>query len=510
MNNNINNKLNLSKSLYTKGLQCEKALWLKKYSPEVLTPPSPQLQAVFKTGNEVGELACDLFPGGKEVPFKGTSFKEKISLTQKWLDEGVQTIYEATFSFDDILVMVDILHQNENGSFEMYEVKSSTWNEGKSIDDIYKLIHDISIQHYVLSNLGYDVSDTFITLLNTDYVRGSKIDLTGLFSSVKVTDEVLELNRSIPKNIERFRETLKDLKNEPKIDIGYHCHNPYECDAQHYCWSEQRQIPEYSVFDIFPFNKNAKSLQLYREGINAIENIPDNFKLSPTQEIKVDIWKYQKSIVNKEAIKDFVDSLRYPIYHFDFETLNQAIPKFEGLSSYEKYPFQYSIHIEHADGTLEHKEFLAEPDKDPREEIARKITEDIPRDSFVMAYNIGFEKSVIKKLANQFPVYSDHLMSLYDNFVDLQTPFKNRDYLTPDMKGKSGLKTILPILVPEMEKAYKDLDMVHEGGEAMDIYKKLADTKDLEMISRYKSALIEYCKLDTLAMVKILQKLKEI
>ena len=202
--------------------------------------------------------------------------------------------------------------------------------------------------------------------------------------------------------------------------------------------------------------------------------------------------------------------MRHPIYHFDFETLNPAIPKFEGLSSYEKYPFQYSIHIEHEDGTLEHKEFLAEPDKDPREQIARKITEDIPKDSFVMAYNISFEKSVIKKLANQFPVYSDHLMSLYDNFVDLQTPFKNRDYLTPEMRGKSGLKTILPILVPEMDKAYKDLDMVHEGGEAMDIYKKLADTKDLEILSRYKSALIEYCKLDTLAMVKILQKLKEI
>ena len=127
-----------------------------------------------------------------------------------------------------------------------------------------------------------------------------------------------------------------------------------------------------------------------------------------------------------------------------------------------------------------------------------------------MAYNIGFEKSVIKKLANQFPAYSDHLMSLYDNFVDLQTPFKNRDYVIPEMKGKSSLKTILPILVPEMEKAYKDLDMVHEGGEAMEIYKKLADAEDLELISRYKSALIEYCKLDTLAMVKILDKLRKV
>jgi len=138
------------------------------------------------------------------------------------------------------------------------------------------------------------------------------------------------------------------------------------------------------------------------------------------------------------------------------------------------------------------------------------MTEDIPKGSFMMAYNISFEKNIVKKLAEQFPVYSDHLMNLHDNFVDLRTPFKNKDYFTPEMKGKSGLKTILPILAPEMEKAYKELDMVHEGGEAMSIYKKLAEADDLEMIIRYRSSLIEYCKLDTYAMVKILEKLRQI
>ena len=126
----------------------------------------------------------------------------------------------------------------------------------------------------------------------------------------------------------------------------------------------------------------------------------------------------------------------------------------------------------------------------------------------MMAYNTSFEKGIIKKLADLFPVYADHLMSLHDNFVDLHTPFKNRDYFTPEMKGKSGLKTILPILVPEMKNAYDELDMVHEGGDAMSIYQKLAKANDLEVISRYKSSLIEYCKLDTFAMVKILEKLK--
>jgi len=53
--------MNLSKSLYTKGIQCPKALWLKKYKPSVLTPPDKKAQAIFETGNEVGDLACSLF-----------------------------------------------------------------------------------------------------------------------------------------------------------------------------------------------------------------------------------------------------------------------------------------------------------------------------------------------------------------------------------------------------------------------------------------------------------------
>ena len=141
--------------------------------------------------------------------------------------------------------MIDIFHQKEDGSFEIYEVKSSTWNQNKSIDDIYKYIHDVSIQYFVLTGLGYNVSNTFITLLNTDYVRGSEIDINALFTSVKVTEEVLDLNDQIPSNIENFRETLKDIKNEPNIDIGWHCNNPYECDAHEYCWKTQKAYPEY-------------------------------------------------------------------------------------------------------------------------------------------------------------------------------------------------------------------------------------------------------------------------
>ena len=150
------------------------------------------------------------------------------------------------------------------------------------------------------------------------------------------------------------------------------------------------------------------------------------------------------------------------------------------------------------------------PGQDPREEIAKRMTEDIPQGSCMMAYNCSFEMGVIKKLATLYPVYAEHLMSLHDNFIDLHTLFKNRHYSTPEMQGKSGLKTVLPIIAPEMEKAYSELDMVQHGGDAMNIYNKLEESSDMEEISRYKSSLLAYCKLDTLAMVKILEQLKRI
>jgi len=493
----------LSKSLYTKGLQCQKALWLKKYKKSVLTPPDAKAMARFKEGNIVGDLACDLFPDGREIPFKGTTFSQKITLTQDWLNEGLNDIYEATFEYDGVLVMVDLFHRKADGSFEIYEVKSST--EAK---DIFK--HDASIQYYVLNGLGYDVSDVYITIINTDYIRGDELDVQQLFTHVKVTDEVLVLQGDIPTTLGKFRETLTDRVNEPNIDIGWHCRHPYDCDAMDYCWKQQRNIPEYSVFNIFQLNKNAKSVQLYKDGIVAIEDIPDTMKLTDIQQHKVDVWKAQRPVINKDAIRSFIDSISYPIYHFDFETLGPAIPKFEGMKPYGKYPFQYSLHIEQEDGSLEHKEYLATPGQDPRESIVERMIEDIPKDACVMAFNISFEKGIIRTLSDNYPVYADHLMNIHDNFIDLATPFQNGDYWMPEMQGHYGLKYALPAIAPEMKDAYNDLDGVHNGNDAMSMFVKLGESTDLDEISKAKTALLEYCKLDTYAMVKILEKLRQL
>jgi hypothetical protein len=115
----------LSKSQFLRGQQCRKSLWLYRNRPELRTPPDESQQAIFDAGSDIGLLARKLFPDGTAITYAGSTFEEKIARTKKLIAAGVETIYEATFSHDNVLVMVDILHRDARG-WEFYEVKSST------------------------------------------------------------------------------------------------------------------------------------------------------------------------------------------------------------------------------------------------------------------------------------------------------------------------------------------------------------------------------------------------
>ncbi|MEA1983090.1 MAG: DUF2779 domain-containing protein [Campylobacterota bacterium] len=489
--------MKLSKSLYTRGLQCSKSLWLKKYNKDALTKPDKSAQAVFQTGDEVGGLACELFPNGKEIPFEGTTFEEKIALTKQWMDEGLKNIYEATFEYDDILVMVDILHINDDNSVEIYEVKSST-----EVKDAY--LDDASIQYYVLNGLGYVVKKTSIVHINNNYVRDEELELDKLFTIADVSSEIVELQVNIPTNLKHLRDQLsKDT--EPQIDIGVHCTKPYACDAINHCWKD---IPEYSIFNI-AFLKTPKKFELLKQGIVNFTDIEDMSIFTQSQQVQIASEQEQKTIINKEAIKEFVEGLSYPIYHLDFETFQQAVPKWKGIIPYMQIPFQFSLHIEQQNKDLEHKEFLAVEGIDPRYELAKRLVADIPDDVTVLAYNMGFEKGVIRKLADMFDEFASHLVKIHDNIQDLMTPFQKKDYYTPSMKGSYSIKYVLPALVPEMAKAYEELNYIQNGGDAMQTYPLLTTMEDKEEVKKLREALLKYCELDTLAMVKVLDKLKE-
>ena len=490
--------MTLSKSLYIRGLQCEKSLWLKKKKPEVLQAPDDGAQAVFDTGTSVGELACELFNGGERIEYTG-DFSSQMAKTKEFIEHGIKIIYEATFCFDGILVMVDILRIGRDGLI-INEVKSST-----SVKDVY--IDDASIQYYVISSLGYKVSAVNIIHIDSSYVRGEKLELEKFFRAEDVTEQVKQKQADIPQNLSKFDEILS--KNfEPEADIGPQCSDPYTCDALEYCWRKQRGIPEYSIFDISGL-RSKKKFELYKSGIVKFEDIKELDKFNASQQIQIRSELSKEQIIDKEAIKEFLDTLSYPLYHLDFETFQQAVPEFIGLSPYEQIPFQFSIHKDDGKGNLEHFEFLAEAGTDPRYELALNLIKFIPQDAYVLAYNMSFEKGVIRRLAEIYPQISNELMAIHDNIKDLMAPFASKNYYHPKMQGSYSIKYVLPALVPEFESAYKDLNLIHHGGEAMQAYAAIAFMNETQR-DAYKKALLEYCKLDTLAMVKVLEKLCEV
>lgn len=505
--------MHLTKSLYLTGLQCKKALWIKTHRSEVLEEPDSTDMAIIKTGTEVGEFACGLFPGGKRILFSSPKH-QKIELTQQWISDGVENIYEAAFEFDDVLVMVDILHRDEEGCYEIYEVKGSTWNSKEKLSELSNYISDASIQYYVLNGCGINISKVSITLLNSDYTREDELDIHQLFVCKDVTQEVVDLQNNIPRELEEFRKTLRQSNIEPDVEIGWHCNNPRKCKAKNHCWINQRGIPKFSVFNVFPLTKESKSLDLYHQGIIEVKDIPNDFELTDKQRFIVDSCKNTTSDsaqTDNTKISEFLDSLNYPLYHLDFETFALAIPEHKGARPFQKTPFQYSVHIEQEGQSIaeiDHKEFLGKQGTDPREELVKQLVEDIPKNVTVLAYSKGFEKGVLSDLAEQFNQHKTHLLNISRNMVDLADPFRKRYFYLPKMMKRYGLKTVLPLLVPRLQNAYKELDLIHDGKEAMHMYIELSEVQDEDEVKRKRKALLEYCKLDTLAMVEILAVLR--
>ncbi len=174
-------------------------------------------------------------------------------------------------------------------------------------------------------------------------------------------------------------------------------------------------------------------------------------------------------------------------------------------------PFQYSLHILHEDGTMEHKEFLGDENTDPRTNLITQMLSDITSTGSIMAYNQSFEMSRIKELADFDTDRKDELLALNERFVDLIVPFRGRGYYHPDFNGSFSIKSVLPAMFPNNDELnYKKLGSIQNGGDAMDTFANLYLLKDKSKREEIRKDLLAYCYLDTLAMVRIFEKLKEI
>jgi len=484
----------LSKSQFIKGLQCHKILWLLTHKPELQDKKSASQQAAFDAGIDLGVLAQSLFPGGTEIPFKDLSIPDQLAMTQAEIKKGTKTIYEAAFIFDNVFCKVDILHKGKSG-WELYEVKGST-----KVEEVH--LNDIAVQYYIVAGSGINLKEASLIHINNGYVRDGDVDVHGLFTIQNVTKTILERQVVVTKELKAMRVMLK--KEVPTIDIGPHCSEPYLCSFHEHCWSH---IPSPSVFD-FTGSGKPDGFTLYKQGIVKMEDVSRD-TLGSRQQLQYDGTLYKKNFVNKNEIQKFIDSLWYPLAFMDFETTYMTpVPLFDGTRPFQQVPFQYSLHwVESPNDKMNHCEFLALVKGDPRKQFLTTLLEAIPENACVLTWNKGFESQILRALAERFPKYRERIQSILDNMVDLMVPFRSKHIYHWKFKGSYSIKYVLPALIPELK--YDTLN-ISDGGTAAESWLRMRASTDREEQEQIKRDLLEYCHLDTLAMVKILDKMHEI
>ena len=489
----------LTKSSYCACVQCKKIHWMSKYRKDAAADEDND--SILKTGMEVGELAKGLFGDYHDIAFR-EDIPVRIEQTRKLLKEGANVITEASFSHDNNFCSVDIL-KNDYDGVEIYEVKSST-----KIKDIY--LDDVSYQYFVVSNLGYKVKRACIVYINNEYVRQEDLDLNQLFTIEDVTGIVLEKQDEIKDNIDeisRFMQT-HGSDSEPETDLGMHCFDPYQCRFWDYC---TRHLPSPNVFDISGMFKS-KKIEKYHEGKVSFEDLAgENINAKYLEQIDFELNDREPKI-NRDAIVDILDLLKYPLYFIDYESCQYAVPELVGTKPYQQIPFQYSLHIIPERGAqLEHREFLAdENDENLIRHFAESMISDMPEDGSVIVYNKGFEASRNREIARMYPDLASEMERINSNIVDLMVPFRARDYYTREMRGSYSIKYVLPALYPDdPELDYSNLPVVHNGGEASEAFLSLKG-KTPDEREKIRRGLLDYCRLDTLAMVKIWEKFLEV
>ena len=499
----------LSKSKYTGLWQCPKIAWLRQYKPEAATIDE-MVQARFEAGNMVGDLAMGLFGDFVEVT---TYSGEKLDLpkmiekTVVEMEKGTENICEASFSYNGLYCAVDILKKDGDG-WAIYEVKSSTKHQkddGSYTDDKEVYIADIAYQKYVLEHCGVKVTGTFLVCINGDYIFDGTLKLDEFFFISDVADEIGPELNIIEHNLAVAEEVLTS-EEEPDIDLDVCCLKPYTCAFWQYC---SQHIPEESVFKIYRL-KNTKKFEYYHKGWITYRDLLDNAPIKNEKQLRqIEFGLEDKgTFINRSEIAAFLQSLSYPLYFLDFETMQPVIPQYIGTKPYAQIPFQYSLHyIEKEGDALKHKEFLAESGTDPRRALAEQLCADIPMNVCVTAYNKAFESTRIKELADYYPDLAEHLLNIKENIVDLLVPFQSGWYYNRAMGGSFSIKSVLPAIFPDDPSLnYHNLEGIHNGGEAMTIFPKIKDmSPEDRKIARHN--LLKYCELDTYAMVMVWEEL---
>lgn len=487
---------NLSKSKLLSFRQCPKRLWLELNKPD-LNEDSAATTAAFQVGHAVGAVARQIYDpkdSGALVDAQVEGFGPALARTQTLLNTP-QPIFEAGFSADGAIAFADIMLPTKRKgklAWQMVEVKSST-----SVKDYHR--DDAAIQAFVSQAAGVALSSISLAHIDSSWVYPGGGRYDGLLVEEDLTEEAFRRSSEV-KDWLKAAHVVAAAKKEPKKTTGVHCSMPFECGFSAYCRSQEPQ-PKHSA-EVLP--RMGKKVRSYLDEKKVIElkEVPDAL-LSPLQ------LRVKKQTLSGKAFFDAKGAAaalaphKLPAFFLDFETISFGVPIWKGTRPYQQIPFQFSLHRLTNSGRLEHSAFLNLDGEDPSEAIACALIAACGASEPIFAYNAAFEKSRITELGRRFSSLEKKLAAIANRLVDL-LPVAQTYYYHPSQEGSWSIKAVLPAIVPELD--YSDLEEVQDGGAAMSAFvEAIHPATAPDRKAALERQLLEYCKLDTYAMVRIWQ-----
>lgn len=476
----------LSKTKLLSLSQCRRKLWLETYSPELVEEPSAERTALLATGNVVGALARELYGRGTGhlVSFE-RGLRAAIDSTRALVAAGGrEPIFEATFEHDGVSVRIDVLERSEPRP-KLIEVKSSAHVKEHYLDDC-------AIQAWALTQNGLAPRQVAVATLNQSFVYAGDGRYDGLLVETDVTERVQERLTDVAELVLEARRTLADL-DEPAVPVGTHCGAP-DCDFYAHCAPLAGKYPVLGLG-----GSKEKLFELMHAGYRDLRDVPE-------AELKTDaqrrIWQQSRleaPYVGAE-LRALASTLAFPRYYLDFETVAPAVPIFAGTRPFEALPFQWSCHIEPRRGAVEHAEFLDLGPEPPMRRLAEHLLATLGTAGPIVVYT-PYERRVLKDLAARFGDLAVRLAALDERIVDLHPPTRAH-YYHPAMQGSWSIKAVLPTVAPDL--SYASLGEVRDGLAAQTAYFEAIDSSTSETRrAALKRALLDYCRQDTLALVRL-------
>ncbi|MBN1651643.1 MAG: DUF2779 domain-containing protein [Bacteroidales bacterium] len=480
----------LSKSTFIKGHQCLKALYLHKKRPFLRDKLSAEQIAKFKRGHKVGDMAQKLFPGGIDVSPKSPSqYQKSVLQTQELIAAGQNIIYEATFQFNKVLVMLDILVKTDKG-WEAYEVKSSL-----KLSETY--FTDAALQYYVITNSGLDLASFSLVYVNENYElqEAENIDLEQYFIKQEVSTEIKQKQTEISAQIEKELMVLTDA-HSPKIEVGAHCFSPYPCDFFGFCWKTKAT----DLFKLPALSESERTNLLNRSVLSTEDLIKEKLN-NPLADKQLNALLFEEAFLS-DRLKLQLTALAEDSVYLGFVARQAAIPQCLGQHPYQYQLFAYALLSEEKqDANLfsgicsEYKTYL----------------EDLIRQLHLASQIIVYDKAALEKIldqaSDQYPEFKTEAETLKTKIAGIKQWVLEGEYYFPGLKHDLVFKDFARLILKKNPFAKQTLssDVL-----AIKLFEEsLENGYEMDKKQEDSQALLDYINTSVQSIKALLKKISE-